>query len=290
MIIILLILSISGCSDSDGCHGACEVSDSHQESWNNKEINIEYGNFQIKTFINKPEGNEFDAILLFHGTSYSDEASVNSALKFSKVGKDIQEEIGDMMTISVAYRETGILPGDEIQEAEAALLWLMDNADEEYGFKINNIYLLGHSRGGNMVTVLNTKHKTDGIIADSPGPVDLLYTCGLVESGELSSPSIPATRICPDIEKAYGDTKSNPSEYEKRSLINNIDGPKSRMLFIQGLKNQKMQSKLMKDLMEKLDECSDCPDYELLELESVSHWSFDDAEAMKAIYEFINAG
>ena len=62
------------------------------------------------------------------------------------------------------------------------------------------------------------------------------------------------------------------------------------MLFIQGLKNQKMQSKLMKDLMEKLDECSDCPDYELLELESVSHWSFDDAEAMKAIYEFINAG
>ena len=79
-----------------------------------------------------------------------------------------------MMIVSVAYPQEKILFGDNIVQAEAALLWLKNKAGEELGATIKKIFLGGHSQGGYVVTRLNTMHKTNGVIANAPGPLNLV--------------------------------------------------------------------------------------------------------------------
>ncbi len=105
----------------------------------------------------------------------------------------------DMMIVSVAYPQENLLFGDNIIQGEAALLWLKNVASQELGITVNKIFLGGHSQGGYMVTRLNTMHETNGVIANAPGPLNLVFRCELEENGQIQS-----SAACTLLESAYG--------------------------------------------------------------------------------------
>lgn len=41
-----------------------------------------------------------------------------------------------------------------------------------------------------MVTRLNTMHQTNGVIANAPGPINLVYRCQLEENGQIQSSAV----------------------------------------------------------------------------------------------------
>ena len=138
---------------------------------------ISYNNISIDVVIDKPALSEVDVLLVFHGTVLYDYNLITAANTTLDKFKSIIDT-NDMMIVSVAYPEN-VLLGDSIIQCEAALLWLKNNASQELGITINNIFLGGHSQGGYMVTRLNTMHQTNGVIANAPGPLNLVYRCQL---------------------------------------------------------------------------------------------------------------
>jgi hypothetical protein len=124
-----------------------------------------------------------------------------------------------MMIVSVAYPQEYVLLGDNIVKCEAALLWLKNKASQELGITVKKIFLGGHSQGGYMVTRLNTMHQTNGVIANAPGPLNLVYRCQLEENGQIQP-----SAVCTKLKKVYGTTQKfrmvNTSKInENRPLI-----------------------------------------------------------------------
>lgn len=255
------------------------------EVWKDKPVTIKYNGFEIETFINKPKGSEFDVILMFHGTTMNDQLSLDAALSMSKLGQEIQAGTSKKtMTISVAYKETRKLIGDELPETETTFLWLKNQASKDLGVKINKIYLLGHSRGGYIVLALNSKYKSDGVIANGSGPIDFKFRCELEEQGRMKSKS---TSVCKQTKRLHGSTIENPKEYEERSVLHNLHDLKSKMLIIQGEEDKNIQMYLMPKFINKIEACKNCAEYKLLELPGVGHWAFDEPKTMKAIWNFL---
>ncbi|MCP4500190.1 MAG: hypothetical protein GY822_09550 [Deltaproteobacteria bacterium] len=95
-----------------------------------------------------------DTLLIFHGTTMDDEVSITAAEAI--IERADTARTSEMAYISVAFREAGVLMGDDLIEAEAMLLRLQERAEQELGFEIGRLYLFGHSRGGYLVTQLNT--------------------------------------------------------------------------------------------------------------------------------------
>jgi len=126
--------------------------------------------------VDKPAGNALDALLLFHGT-VGDDSRVLEAAETTLGYFDAVLEREDMLRVSVAYPEEGLLFGDNVAHAEAALLWVRERAEAELGITVGKVFLAGHSQGGYIVTRLNTMHAVDGVIANAPGPLDLVYRC-----------------------------------------------------------------------------------------------------------------
>ena len=151
--------------------------------------NITYNNINVDVVIDKPALNEVDVLLVFHGTVSNDLNLMTAANTTLDKFKSVLDR-NDMMIISVAYPQENVLFGDGIIQCEAALLWLKNNASQELGITVNKIFLGGHSQGGYMVTRLNTMHQINGVIANSPGPLNLVYRCQLEENGQVQSSAV----------------------------------------------------------------------------------------------------
>ena len=252
---------------------------------------IDYNGVKVNVIIDRPESDEADVLFVFHGTAIYDSNIIRAAETMLKNTKKIVKR-KNIVIISVAYPEQGLLFGDNIKEAEAALLWTKHNASKELGIKINKIYLLGHSQGGYLVTRLNTMYKTDGVIANGAGPIDLSYECKLNETGNVQGPKLKkesVEAVCGVLRKEYGSVFENPAPYRDRSLINFTSGYKSRIIFIQGMKERGTQMILYSGFKEKVSRCTDCAEYKFSEIETSGHGAaFENSKAIEEINNFLS--
>jgi len=237
----------------------------------------------VEAIIDKPLNDTLDVLLLFHGTVAYDslilEAAQNTLDGFAAI---LDRE--DMLLVSVAYPEEGLLFGDNIQHAEAALLWARDHAAQELGITVNKIFLAGHSQGGYLVTRLNTMHAVDGVIANAPGPLNLVYRCELEESGQL-----PPGLVCGLLYQTYGTTQDDPAAYMERSLLHFTSGHLSDILFVQGMSDSPIQMYSWPTFRSQLEACADCQERSFLELPGLGHQSlFNSPVAKQAFNDFID--
>ena len=241
---------------------------------------ISYNNIDVDVVIDKPDLNEMDVLLVFHGTVLYDSNLITAANTTLDKFKGILDR-NDMMIISVAYPQENVLFGDSIIECEATLLWLKNNANEELGITVNKIFLAGHSQGGYMVTRLNTIHQTNGVIANAPGPLNLVYRCQLEENGQIQS-----STFCTNLRNVYGTTSNNSNAYFQRSLLNFTNDFKSDILFVQGLDDSPIQMYSWPSFKKEVTSCSTCQNREFVEITGGGHVSL--FESMTAKTEFNN--
>ena len=221
---------------------------------------ITYNDIDIDVVIDKPALNEMDVLLVFHGTVLYDSNLITAANTTLDKFKGILDR-NDMMIVSVAYPQENVLFGDSIIECEAALLWLKNNANQELGITVNKIFLAGHSQGGYMVTRLNTIHQTNGVIANAPGPLNLVYRCQLEENGQIQS-----STFCTNLRNVYGTTSNNPNAYFQRSLLNFTNDFKSDILFVQGLDDSPIQMYSWPTFKQDVISCTNCQNRQFVEI------------------------
>ena len=245
---------------------------------------ISYNNIDVDVVIDKPDLNEMDVLLVFHGTVLYDSNLITAANTTLDKFKGILDR-NDMMIISVAYPQENVLFGDSIIECEAALLWLKNNANEELGITVNKIFLAGHSQGGYMVTRLNTIHQTNGVIANAPGPLNLVYRCQLEENGQIQS-----STFCTNLRNVYGTTSNNSNAYFQRSLLNFTNDFKSDILFVQGLDDSPIQMYSWPTFKKEVTSCSTCQNREFVEITGGGHVSlFESITAKTEFNKFLNS-
>jgi len=245
---------------------------------------ISYNNIDVNVVIDKPPLNEVDVLLVFHGTVSYDFNLMTAANTTLDKFKGILDR-SDMMIVSVAYPQENILFGDSIIQCEAALLWLKNNASQELGITVNKIFLGGHSQGGYMVTRLNTIHQTNGVIANAPGPLNLVYRCQLEENGQVQS-----SAVCTNLKNAYGTTSNNPNAYFQRSLLNFTNDFKSDILFVQGLDDSPIQMYLWPTFKQDVISCSTCQNRQFVEITGGDHVAlFESLTARTELNKFLNS-
>jgi hypothetical protein len=247
-------------------------------------LKISYGQTDVNVVVDKPALAETDVLILFHGTVLYDSLNIQAAENILERTKELTEN-KNIMFVSVAYPGENMLLGDNIKHAEAALLWVKNKASETLNIKIKKIFLLGHSQGGYLVTRLNTMHETNGVIANAPGPLNLVYRCQLEENGQ-----IPSGSACTKIRQVYGTTTNNPVAYMDRSLLSFSNGFLSDILFVQGLKDTPIQMYSWPGFKKNVSECSDCKEVQILEIPGGEHASlFSDSDAKTTFNLFINS-
>ena len=245
---------------------------------------ISYNSVSVDVVIDKPAKNDLDVLIVFHGTVMYDReiliAANNTLDKFKAI-----LDSKDMMIVSVAYPQENVLLGDNIVQCEAALLWLKNKASQELGITVKKIFLGGHSQGGYMVTRLNTMHQTDGVIANAPGPLNLVYRCQLEENGQVQS-----SAVCTKLKNVYGSTTSNPNAYSQRSLLNFTAGFKSDILFVQGLNDSPIQLHSWAAFKQDVLNCTNCRNRQFVEIPDGSHGALFESPTAKAEFNrFINS-
>jgi len=241
---------------------------------------ITYNNINVDVVIDKPNLNEVDVLLVFHGTVFYDFNLMTAANTTLEKFKSILDR-NDIMIVSVAYPQENVLLGDSIIQCEAALLWLKNNASQELGINVNKIFLAGHSQGGYMVTRLNTMHQTNGVIANAPGPLNLVYRCQLEENGQIQS-----STFCTNLRNVYGTTSNNPNAYFQRSLLNFTNDFNSNILFVQGLDDSAIQMHSWPTFKQDVISCSTCQNRQFVEIPGGGHASL--FESLNAKTEFNN--
>jgi hypothetical protein len=245
---------------------------------------VTYNNINVDIVIDKPALNEVDVLLVFHGTVLYDSNLMTAANTTLDKFKGILD-IKDMMIVSVAYPQENVLLGDNIVQGEAALLWLKNKASQELGITVKKVFLGGHSQGGYMVTRLNTMHQTNGVIANAPGPLNLVYRCQLEENGQIQP-----SAVCTKLKNVYGTTSSNPNPYFQRSLLNFSNGFKSDILFIQGLSDSPIQLYTWPSFKQDVLSCSNCQNSQFIEITGGGHGSLFESPIGKTEFNnFINS-
>ena len=245
---------------------------------------ITYNNINVDVIIDKPTLNEVDVLLVFHGTILFDSNLMTAANTTLDKFKGILDR-NDMMIVSVAYPQENVLLGDNIVQGEAALLWLKNKASQELGLTVKKIFLGGHSQGGYMVTRLNTMHQTNGVIANAPGPLNLIFRCELEENGQIQS-----SAECTKLKNTYGTTSNNPNAYFQRSLLNFTNGFKSDILFIQGLSDSPIQMYSWPKFKQDILNCSSCQNRQIVEISGGDHGSlYKNITAKTEFNNFINS-
>jgi alpha/beta hydrolase fold len=238
----------------------------------------------VNLIIDKPNNDAVDVLLVFHGTVTYDSAILEAANNTLDKFKGILNR-NDMMIVSVAYPEENLFIGDNIEHAEAALLWVKNNANQELGITVNKIFLAGHSQGGYLVTRLNTMHQTNGVIANGPGPLSLMYRCQLEENGQA-----PNSIACTLLNTSFGSTTSNPNAYSQRSLLNFTNGYKSDILFVQGMNDSQIQMYSWPTFKQQVNNCTNCQETQFLELPNFGHTAlFESSVAKEQFNVFINS-
>tara|TARA_B100002019_G_scaffold207347_1_gene180097 strand:- start:22260 stop:23594 length:1335 start_codon:yes stop_codon:yes gene_type:complete len=245
-------------------------------------ITATYNGYPVRGYLYYPTsanvGSALDVVVLYHGTITSqgvtpaDAASTFMQIALNKV------DLKDKIIFSVAYPQDAIpayvansalatqqFPGldlstfyigDNIVYAEAALLWVKNTLPSYLTANnipktIDKVYTFGHSQGAYLVHRLNTMHTVDGVIANAPGPIDLLDRC----SGDQNTENI----TCNKINVGIGSTTADPDAYLSRSLKSFITGTKSPALFTQALDDESYQVNLMQNTLEPgLSTCSNC--------------------------------
>jgi hypothetical protein len=245
---------------------------------------VTYNNINVDVVIDKPALNEVDVLLVFHGTVMYDSSIMTSANTTLDKFKSILDR-KNMMIVSVAYPQENILLGDNIIQGEAALLWLKNKASQELGITVKKVFLGGHSQGGYMVTRLNIMHQTNGVIANAPGPFNLVYRCQLEENGEIQS-----SAVCNKLKKVYGTTTTNPDAYFQRSLLNFKNAFKSDILFVQGLNDAPIQMYSWPTFKQDVLSCTNCKNRQFVEIVGGEHGSlFESPTAKTEFNNFINS-
>lgn len=244
---------------------------------------ISYNSVNVDVIIDKPAKNDLDVLLVFHGTVMFDSEILTAANNTLDKFKEILDR-KDMLIISVAYPQENVLLGDNIVKCEAALLWLKNKASQELGITVKKIFLGGHSQGGYMVTRLNTMHQTNGVIANAPGPLNLVFRCQLEENGQIQSGA-----VCTKLKNVYGTTTSNPDAYFQRSLLNFTNGFKSDILFVQGLNDSPIQLYTWPTFKQEVLSCTNCKNSQFVEIVGGEHGSlFESPIAKTEFNNFIN--
>ncbi|MBK6725187.1 MAG: hypothetical protein KBF83_12285 [Pyrinomonadaceae bacterium] len=244
---------------------------------------ITYNNVSVDVVIDKPTNYFVDVLIAYPGTVATDAEILPAARNILTRVKEITNRT-DMMIVSVAYPQEGRLLGDGILEAEAALLWVKEKTRKDLKRKVRKIFLIGHSQGGYMVTRLNTMHATDGVISNAPGPLNLVYRCGLEENGQ-----IPQGAVCNLLRQTYGTTVANPAPYMARSLFSFTGGHRSDILFVQGLQDSPIQLFSWPTFKQQITNCTTCQNRQFVETATGGHTSlFDSPVAIQAYNDFIN--
>lgn len=244
---------------------------------------IVYDGVSVDVVIDRPANYFVDVLITFPGTVASDDQIIPAARNILERTKEITNRT-DMMIVSVAYPQEGRLMGDSVREAEAALLWVKEKSRKELRRKVRKIFLVGHSQGGYVVTRLNTMHATDGVISNAPGPLNLVYRCGLEETGQ-----VPPSAVCNLLRQAYGTTTANAAAYMARSLLSFTEGHRSDILFVQGLQDSPIQLFSWPTFRQQMTACTTCRSRQFVEIPGGGHTSlFDSPEAIAAYNQFIN--
>jgi hypothetical protein len=245
---------------------------------------ITYNNQTIDIILEKPAAASADVLMVFHGSVAFDRDLMTAANTTLDQFKNILDR-KDMMIISVIYPQENVLLGDNIVVGEAALLWLKNKASQELGIQVKKIFLGGHSQGGYMVTRLNTLHATNGVIANAPGPFNLVYRCGLEEAGTAQ-----ASSFCTRLRNTYGITTSNPAAYFNRSLLNFTKGFKSDIIFFQGLNDSPIQMYSWPVFKQEVQNCSTCQQVQIVEIPGGEHPALFEMPIARAPFNtFINS-
>ncbi len=245
---------------------------------------INYNQSEIEIIIDKPASDTVDVLMVFHGTVLNDSNLMEAANTTLDSFKALLDSPA-MMIVSVVYPQEKILLGDNVQLCESALLWLKYSASSELGIKINKIFLAGHSQGAYVATRLNTMHHTNGVIANAPGPLNLVYRCKLEEDGKIKS-GVECTKL----RQEYGSTTDNPNAYFQRSLMNFTDGYMSDILFIQGLDDSPIQLYSWPTFKQEVLNCSNCSKRLFVEVPQKGHGSlFQDSNAQKEFNLFLKS-
>jgi hypothetical protein len=245
---------------------------------------ITYNNISVRIIIEKPTAASADVLMVFHGSVAYDTNLLKAANTTLDQFKNILDR-KDMMIISVIYPQENVLLGDNIVVGEAALLWLKNKASQELGIQVKKIFLAGHSQGGYMVTKLNTMHATNGVIANAPGPLNLVYRCGLEEAGTLQDGT-----YCTRLRNTYGTTASNPTAYFDRSLLNFTKGFKSDIIFFQGMNDSPVHMYSWPVFKQEVQNCSTCQQVQVVEIPGGEHPALFEMPIAKAPFNtFINS-
>lgn len=245
---------------------------------------ITYNSIDVDVIIDKPALKEVDVLITYHGTVQSDTNILPAAENTLNQFKNILNR-QDMMLVSVAHPQLNILFGDNIVEAEAAFLWVKHKANQELGITVKKIFLAGHSQGGYLVTRLNTMHETNGVIANAPGPLNLVFRCQLEENGQ-----IPASYVCDKLSTVYGTTSANSDAYYQRSLLNFTNGFKSDILFVQGLNDMAIQMNSWPTFKQDILNCTDCMNRQFVEITGAGHGALFESQTAKTEFNnFINS-
>lgn len=245
---------------------------------------IAYNSISVDVIVDKPALNEVDVLLVFHGTVLYDTSLMMAANNTLDKFKGILDR-KDMMIVSVIYPQENVLLGDNIVQAEAALLWIKNKANQELGIKVKKVFLGGHSQGGYIVTRLNTMHQTNGAIANAPGPLNLVYRCQLEENGQIQSGA-----VCSKLKSVYGTTTTNSTAYFQRSLLNFTKGFKSDILFVQGLNDAPIQLYSWPTFKQDVSSCTNCQKSQFVEIVGGEHGSLFESPLAKTEFNtFINS-
>ena len=243
---------------------------------------ISSGNIQVDVIIGKPMAAEADAILCFHGTVSTNDKIIPAARQTMEKVKSLVDR-KDLFYISVAYPEEGLLMGDQVAFAEAALVWAKQSASKDLGIQIRRIFLVGHSQGGYVALWLNSLHKTDGVIANAPGPIDLCFRCELEEKRKQGDYG----KVCKLMHDKYGPASENPKPYRERSLLH-ITRQLSPVLVVQGMEDSRIQMRNWPLLKQAMSQCTGCSTVKFLEVPGAGHGAlFIDETARNAYREMI---
>ncbi|MCU0426017.1 MAG: alpha/beta hydrolase fold domain-containing protein [Candidatus Kapabacteria bacterium] len=244
---------------------------------------ITYNNVSVEIVIDKPINDTLDIIIAYHGTVFLDSKILEAAQTTLSRIKEITAR-KNMMIVSVAYPEEGLLMGDNVRESEAALLWVKNQAAKELGIRIQKIFLVGHSQGGYIVTRLSSMHATNGIVANAPGPLNLALRCQFEDSGQ-----IPGSVTCALMRRQYGTVASNAEAYNVRSLLYFTSNFMSDMLFIQGLDDAQIQLTSWPIFVQQVRNCTNCQSRLFLDVPQYGHTAlFDSPQARQLYNEFLN--
>jgi hypothetical protein len=127
-------------------------------------------------------------------------------------------------------------------------------------------------------------HETNGVVANAPGPLDLILRCQLEESDRT-----PASVTCDLLRSTYGSTSSNSNAYRERSLLYFADSFKSDILFVQGLLDAQIQLTSWPTFKQKVTQCTNCKDRQFFDVANYEHTAlFDSPEAKIKYNSFLN--